>query len=229
VGVMRVMLCCVLFVTNLNLFGMQDDKKEQYSDSNSVVIPVSIQPKPVNLALQPGCCAICYEPIDDSIIRKALACCHEPEKIECSRCTAIYHRSCLESFFSISHSAEARAHQCPSRCGTVLIPLSFSQRLAQWCRKNLLMLDALFLGGLVAISLVSKYSTPSMYVCLGLSIIFLIAACRGFAVFLNDALALPAGQQDDVFLAEAKRLCAVSSIGMMAIIGGVLFRYLVLD
>ena len=189
----RAMVCCMLFMTNFNLFCMQHDD-EKTCDSTSIAVPVAAQSQdeshgkraglPVNLALQPGCCAICYEPIDDSIVRQALACCHERErKIQCSTCTAIYHRTCLEKFFSISSSAEARAQQCPSRCGTELISLPCSQRLARWCRKNLLMFDVLISSGVVAISLVSKYSPPAMYVCLGLTIIVLIAALRGLIFF----------------------------------------------
>lgn len=90
------------------------------------------------------------------------------------------------------------------------------------------MLDVLLSGGLVAVSLVSKYSTPSMYVCLGLSIIFMIAALRGIVAFTVEGYHVE-GQRYYEFLAETKKLFVVSSIGMMAIIGGLLFRYLVLD
>ncbi len=226
---MRIMLSCVLFVTNVSLFSMQHDD-EQPCDSTAIVIPVAVQPQPVSLALQPGCCAICYEPIDDSIVHQALACRSEHEsKIKCSTCTAIYHRSCLENFFSLSSSVEARNHQCPSRCGTELIPLPCSQRLARWCRKNVLMFDILLSGSVVAVSLVSKYSTPAMYACLGLSIIFLIAYLRGLVSLTAEIWNASDIHHYGVLASEAKKVLGVECIGFMVIAGALVFRYLVLD
>lgn len=231
---MRDMLCCLLFVINFNLFGMEDDKKEQSSDSFSVAIPVATQSqdesrRKSSLGLHAGCCAICYEPIDDSVVRKVLACCHERDsKIKCSTCTAVYHRSCLEKFFSISSSVEARAHQCPSRCGTMLIPLPCSQRLARWCRKNLLMLSVLFLGNIVVFSLISKYSQPSMYVFLGIALGIFLALFRGGCELMKE-VNLADQEHFNELREEAKKILCVDAAGVIAIAGALLVRCLVLE
>jgi hypothetical protein len=229
----------MLFFMSVNLFGMQDnqDNKEQPSDSTSVAIPVTAPSqdesrRKSSLGLHDGCCAICFEPVDVSIVKQVFAYCGDCDrKISCSRCTAIYHKKCLEQFFSISTCAEAHEHKCPSRCGTVLSTLSCSQRLTTWCRKNMRVLGVLLSSSVVVFEFLTKYSPPSAYVCAGLAAMLLLAVLRGGFAFANEARATPAFEERRLneLNMEFKKMMGLQIVGVMAIVGAVLLRFLVLE
>jgi len=138
-------------------FGMSDDS----------VVPVSLSQSQEDGAL-PGlpddCCAICFEQVDNGLVRNALACCHnQAARIKCPTCTAVYHRKCLEKFFLQPDNRLARERQCVRHCGTELLGPTYMQYFRQWCRKHLLALYALLVLDFVVISVAAQYSLSGTF------------------------------------------------------------------
>jgi hypothetical protein len=111
-----------------------------------------------NVGIPDGCCAICWEKVDEVSLQNAMVCWHKKNtRITCPTCHLVYHRSCLEKFFSDQQNRLAKSRQCIQRCGTELISPPCLQRFKRLCRKYLLSITVLMWLDLVAIVISTKY------------------------------------------------------------------------
>ena len=163
--------------------------------------------------LPESCCAICFEKVNSGRVRDALSCWQLADaRIKCSKCTAIYHRKCLQKWFAQDNEL-ARTRQCVRRCGAVLLNPTFMQRFKKWCRKHIVALHVLCWADLVFLSLEASF-VPIPWFTIAIFLALLPELVMGTYSFCY-----PDAPDNPLEGHEYKLLVAVSAIGALLSLG----------